>query len=197
MLQRKSAWRDAPVKNGEEMTDEDRSAHNTPPTSAGDQDAQDFTPIDFEETRTPDNLAKVPPIPAARRKGELKADKFALTEEQKQKIHDAFDLLDRAAPPRSSPAKKLNKPETSTGISPWRNDDDQALTAREGSLRSRRTRSGRKQLAPEVALALFRESERINISMSNSIDQLLFTELNSPMMPIRSETPGFLDNKIT
>jgi hypothetical protein len=49
MLQRKSAWRDAPVKNGEEMTDEDRSAHNTPPTSAGDQDAQDFTPIDLKK----------------------------------------------------------------------------------------------------------------------------------------------------
>ena len=192
MLQRKSAWRDAPVKNRKEMTDEDRSTHNTPPTTAGDQDAEDVTPIDFEETRTPDNrqIIKVLPIPAARRKGELKADKFALTEEQKQKIREAFDLFDRAAPPRSSSPKKLNEPETSTGISPCRNYDDQALTARGGSLPSRRTRSGRKQLAPEVALALFRESERMNISMSISIDQLLFTEPNSPMMLIRSETPG-------
>ena len=169
MLQRKSAWRDASVKNREEMTDEERSANNTPPRTAGDQDAEDVTPIDCEETRTPDNLAKVQPIPAARRKGELKGDKFALTEEQKQKIREAFDLFDRAAPPRSSSPKKLNEPETSTGISPWRNDDDQALTARRGSLPSRRTRSGRKQLAPEVALALFRESERMNISMSISM----------------------------
>jgi len=193
MWQRKSAWRGAPDKNREEMTDEERSANNTPPRTTGDQDAEDV-----------DNLDKVQPIPAVRRKKDPKGDKFALTEEQKQKIRDAFDLFDRSAPPHTAPPpinnddlliephllrahsspKKLNVPETSTGVSPCRNDDDQALKARGGCLLSRRTRSGRKQLAPEVALALFRESERMNLSMSISIDQLLFTEPNSPMTPM-------------
>jgi hypothetical protein len=62
MSQGKSAWANVPVKNREEMTDEERSANNTPPRTAGDENANDVTPIDFEEPRTPDDVAKVQPL---------------------------------------------------------------------------------------------------------------------------------------
>lgn len=105
----KSAWANVPVKNREEMTDEERSANNTPPRTAGDENANDVTPIDFEEPRTPDDVAKVQPVNL----DDLLAEAERIT---------------TTTPPRSSiTPKKLEVQETSTMMSPLRNDGNQGL----------------------------------------------------------------------
>jgi len=96
----KEAWGSAEVKRREEMTDEERSNNSTPPRTAG--TADEVTPVDCEEKRTPEDVSKAQPVNLDR----VLAEAAAMFDDQSQ------DTCGRSLRPMEGLPVKLEVQET-------------------------------------------------------------------------------------